>query len=247
MTKALGFGLTDLLISLLLSSLVMSALLQCYLVSKQQYQVTEQRLATHMDIEWVKDMMADSIRRAGFTPCLGLEALLVVDSRAPGRKISALTFKNEPLGLIQVNRMSEHFSQILKVQSPTQLLVAKESRFHDNDRVIIANCTHAEIHKILRLEPKPHSLLITLTKPLQFNYDKGASCGEWVEEQWRIKANAKGNEALYYDTKLSEELTPLIHSLKTTQQRLYGRRLLEIELGLEQDKTQNLVVAVRAL
>jgi Tfp pilus assembly protein PilW len=62
----------------------MAALIQFYLTSKQHYLQTEKVLEAGFEVQWVMDLLSDSIRRAGFTPCLGLDHLTVVDHRHDG-------------------------------------------------------------------------------------------------------------------------------------------------------------------
>src|SRR5690242_19280686 len=90
MKKQFGFSLSELLISLLLASSIMAMLTQCYLNSKHQYMQAQKILALRFDLQWVSDLLADSIRRAGFTPCLGIEQLTAVDRRNFSANISGL-------------------------------------------------------------------------------------------------------------------------------------------------------------
>lgn len=245
MTRQAGFSLSDLLISLLLSSFLMTILFQCYLTAKEQYLDAEKRLVTGFELQWVSDMLADSVRRAGFTPCLGIESLQVYDSRTGLRQVVGLRIDNNAGGLIEVRRMSEHFSPILSLQNSSQIVIPTRQESNKKRAVLIADCAHAEIHQVLNSKPFAQATLVTLSKPLLFTYAKPVYFGEWLEETWRIKTNAHGVKALYYQAEQSEMLSLAIVSLQASEQRIRGRRLLDIVFGLEKENTEKLVVAVR--
>ena len=240
-----GFSLSEVLISLFLASIIMTMLTQFYLSIKRQYIQAQEVLAVSFDLQWVSDLLSDSIRRAGFTPCLGIDQLKVIDRRNFPRVISGLKVQNKPQQSIQVNRMSEVFTQAVTIHSSTELIVSDSIVFHEQRPLIIADCEHAEVHQLFGIEPVGSGYLITLAKPLMFSYGSSASVGEWLEEKWYIKSNAKGIRALYYQMIQTEELTSLVHSLQIKEQRVHERRLIEIIMGLDQDNTQQVLVAVR--
>ncbi len=240
-----GFGLSELLVGLFLASIILTALIQFYLSNKRQYLAAEAILTERFDLQWVSDLLSNSIKRAGFTPCLGVDQLDVVDRRFFGRKVSSLKISNQPQQLIQVNRMSEQFTKLIRVQSPTELIISNSAPINEHHPLLIANCEHAEIHEILSIDNMGTRSLITLTKPLMFTYGASTYLGEWLEERWFIKRNGKGVDALYYQLHSAEELTSLIHSLYIKETYNQAQRYLNIILGLEQKKTLELLVAVR--
>lgn len=245
MIKQSGWGLTDALISVFLTSLITMLLMQFYVSNKQQYLQAQQKLETNFDIQWVSDVLSDSVRRAGFTPCLGINQLEVVDRRHFKATVSAITIDSPSFSSLGINRMSEHFDKIILIRSPTQLLVTKGTIFRENHHVLIADCEHAEIHQILRVDREGRYFLITLTRPLLFSYSVSTYLGEWLEERWFIRENDKKIKSLFYKSVQVEELSSLIHSLQINLHKVNGKILLEIILGLDKNKTQKLLVAVR--
>lgn len=239
MKRQLGFSLSDILISLALSSLLLGSLFQCYLGGKKIYMEAEALLSEQFDVQWVSDMLADSIERAGFTPCLSLDRLQTLDRRTESKQIAGFVIVNQ--GLV-IRRMNEHFVPLLRVKNLTQIEVAQEVLFNVKQPLILADCSHAEIHQILSIESLPHSYLITLTKPLRFIYEPSAYVGHWLEEKWLIKKNKEGKKALYFQSEQTEELTMAIHSLIATQEK---GGLVKVNLGLEKTLHQ-LMVAIRA-
>ncbi|OEH47914.1 hypothetical protein lpari_01102 [Legionella parisiensis] len=168
MKKQMGISLAEVLISLFLTSLIMISLIHLYLGSKRQYLETEKILETHFDLRWVSDLLSDSIRRAGFTPCLGIDHLQVIDRRNHQNRIRALQTRNQPNQFIQINRMNEHFAKIIKIQGATKIVIQDPVIFHKKRPVLIADCKHAEVQELFEMERQNNNLLITLNRPLFF-------------------------------------------------------------------------------
>lgn len=245
MNRRSGFSLSEVLISLFIASLLMTTLFQFYLSNKQQYQNVQNMLDSGMEVQWVSEMIKDSVRRAGFTPCLGVDQLRIVDRRRTTQNMEALVVAPSPLQSIQVNRMSDSFNTIIKIHSSIEIEIPRESRINERMSILIADCHHAEIHQIYRVDPLKHSVLVTLTKPLVFAYHFPVYLGEWIEETWSIQSNKKGIKVLFYQLAQREELTDLIHSFHIKRYSIKGKQLLSIVLGLDKDKSHQFVVAVR--
>ncbi len=244
MNNQSGIGLSEVLISLFLASLITTTLAQLYLSNKRQYVAAQKLLEVNFDIQWVSDLLRDSIRRSGFTPCLGIDQLKTIDRRNFKRTISGLIIEQTPEQLIQINRMSEFFTKIIDIQSPTRLIVSDGTLFKKLRPVLIADCEHAEVHQILRVDKLERGYLVILTKPLMFSYTPSVYLGEWYEEKWFIKKRDK-KTALYYKLFHTEELTTLVHSLHIERKRVNEKQLITIIMGLDNNKTQQLIVAVR--
>lgn len=245
MKKQMGLSLTEVLISLFLGSVIMTELIQLFIESKHQYLETEKVLAIRFDLQWVTDLLSDSIRRAGFTPCLGIDRLQIIDQRNHHNKIRGLHVGNHPDQFIQVNRMNEYFAKIVKIQSSTRILVQNSVTFHKKRPILIADCEHAEIQEIFDMEQQGEHLLIILKKPLYFSYDTSLYVGEYLEEKWFIKNNANHEDTLHYQLVHTEEITPLIHFMHTRNRVVRERQFLEISMGLDENKTHELRVWVR--
>lgn len=240
MKREKGVSVLELLIGLFLASIILTVLMQFYLNNKKQYTESQIALETWFDVQWVSDQLGDSIRKAGFTPCLGINQLTTKGLR--GEHLQAL--RSQPQSL-QISRMSELYASVRAFQSKTELLVSNGGFFKERHLLLIADCEHAEVHQILNVEQVSSGTLITLDRPLEFYYDLPTYAGEWLEEQWFIKTNEQGDNALYYKLVHSEELSPLIHSLTTRIQSKHDKQWVEAVLGWDEDKRHNLTVMVR--
>ncbi|KTC88716.1 prepilin cleavage protein [Fluoribacter dumoffii] len=245
MKKQAGISLTEILISLFLTSVMITVLVQLYLISKRQYMEIEKILTMRFDVQWAIDLLSDSIRRAGFTPCLSIDRLHVVDRRNPRHRIYALQTGNQPHPYIEINRMTEYFAKIVKIRDATKVLVQNQGSFHRQRLVLIADCEHAEIQEVVNIEEHAGNSLITLSKPLLFSYGKGTYIGEYLEEKWLIRKNTSHENTLHYQRVKAEEVTPLIHFMHIRNRRIKEKQFLEIILDLDEDKTQEIKVVVR--
>jgi hypothetical protein len=247
MQRQSGISLSEVLIGLALASLIMSMLMQFYLSSKRQYLEAEEILSRNFDVHWVGELLSDSIRRAGFTPCVSIEQLTLEDRRPKRAVIRTLAIDNHFPQSIYINRMSEHFSQVLRVQSSAQLVVSSTASFKEKRAVMIADCEHAEVQQVVAAEAFSGGTLLTLARPLLFSYSTSAYVGEFLEERWFIKKNNRDKDALYYRATQTEELSSLIHSLQIHLQKVHGRSFVEVNMGLAEGKSLKLMVAVRGL
>lgn len=231
--------------ALFLVSVISTMLIHAYVLSKQQVAFVHRKLEQQFDVQWIMDLLAGSLRHAGFTPCLGIEQLHIIDRRAVPHFITqdAIAIQHNEL---RINRMSEFFSTLRSVQQPQQLFVSPQTRIKKGHAVLIADCDHGELHEVAGIQKKPQGTLLTLDSPLFFNYSTVTYVGQWLEERWFIKYNNKGLPALYYQQKHREELSPLIHSLVATKHMPQGKQLLTISLELNNNTTRLITVAVRS-
>lgn len=228
------------MIGLFLTSLISTILIQSYLINKRQFQIVHNSLENHFDVQWVHELMADSIRRAGFTPCLNVDSLTALDRRRRSKPIRSLAIQEKPQSL-HVNRMNEQFAELLQVQALDQILVTSEVSLHPQQSILIADCEHAEVHEVVRVEKFSQGFLLTLAKPLWFDYPSTTYVGQWLEEQWSIK-----NGTLYYQQIHSEELSSLIHSIQARKKRIGDKTLVDVILGLDNEEQHQFVVGVRS-
>jgi hypothetical protein len=246
MKRYLGFSLTELLIGLFLASFIMNALVQFYIANKRQYLKAESALSTQFDLFLVSDLLSNSIRRAGFTPCVGVDHLRVIDRRDLEKQIFGIAVENQSKSRILVNRMNESYVKVISIVGQSELMISNEISLNEHLPIMIADCEHAEIHNISSSKKIGRQVLITLTKPLIYSYEDSAYVGEWLEEQWFIKRNSKGDNSLFYKLLQTEELSAVIHSMKVKMKEVNHKKALEIFMDLKEGATQELMVVVRA-
>jgi hypothetical protein len=227
-----GISLIELMISLFAASLIMMLIMQQYLVSKRQYLQIRTQLTKNIELELLSDLIRDSLRRGGFTPCGGISSLQSLDRRNGKTGLVAVEVSADQKSL-QINRMNEHLTTVLRQLSPRELLVGRAIPFKKKQTVMIADCYHAEVQRILELRKTTAGTILTFKKALAFHFIAPVYLSEWIEERFFIQKNFQGVPSLFYKQNHSEELSPLIKSLAINLNFSPEKNLVELTLGLE--------------
>ena len=148
-----GFGLTEAMITVLLASLIIIILLQHYLNCKKFYLGAQISLEREFELQLVSDLIRDSVRRAGFTPCVNVNHLQSIDRRNNRTHLVAFERDAGKNHALQLNRMSEYFNPVLQIITPSRLLVPAGQAYTTKHPVLLADCYHAEVQQILSLRP----------------------------------------------------------------------------------------------
>ncbi len=243
MMNSKGIGLPELLISLFLASLILSALVNIYLSAKKEYFYLQERLGSEVDVVNVIEVMRDSIHRAGFTPCLNLNQLKSYDAHTRKALLPAIVLNSQRATSLNINRMSEQFASVVTVVNDTELKLKEEASWiQQNKKIIIANCTYAEVHEVTQVKHKHQETIVTLNSPLYYHYEGEMYVGEWIEEKFYIHQQ-HNKSVLYYQFHHADELTSSINSMKLKMQE--EQKLVEVTLGLNHGKEIQFTSAVR--
>lgn len=230
MRKHNGLSLIEMMLSLFLASVLLEALMGHYLIVKQQYYRAQDLLEQALELDWVDDLIRESVQRAGFTPCMGLSWLKTIDSRN-GKKLKAMEVRH-PQSLLTY-RMNELFNSVLRYDKKSVTIDGNYS-YKRKQAVLIADCFHAEVKEITAIQHNKDGQTIGLKTPLLFKYIEPIYFGEWVEEHFFIHKNNSGKNALYYQREHAEELTPAINNLSATihsRQKMMTQILLTLTSG----------------
>jgi hypothetical protein len=242
MKREQGIGLVEVLISLFLSSVMISALTQQYISMKHHYAQFQSSLEETMDQQLVTDVMRDSIRQAGFTPCLSITHLSTLDSRRQGDHLTAVERRANDTSVLRINRMDPAFESVLAVNSSLQILATHHHSLHKTHPVIIADCYHAEVHTIRDLRSTSEGQLISLTKPLTFSYHPPVYVGEWFEERFFVRPNG----GLFLHRQRTDELASSVKSMRTGFSTTAQGLMIEVNLGLKNAHHIRIDTRVRA-
>lgn len=245
MTRQRGFSLIELMISLTLASLLLTLLMQQFMVSKSQYLRLRTSLEQNLELQLIGDLIRDSVHKAGFTPCASINSLQSVDRRNSRTGLVAVEAQKGRDPILKINRMNEHFASVLKQLSPNRLLVKTDIQFQGQQSILVADCYHAEVQEILQARKSAAGTILTIKKNLHFNYIPPIFLGEWIEEQFFMQKNNQGLPALFYQQNHKDELSYLIQNLSVKLNFSQGRALVEVVLGLGQSQKLLIVSKVR--
>ncbi|GGI80345.1 hypothetical protein [Legionella impletisoli] len=237
----LGFSLTELLIGLFLSSVLILLLVNQFLSIKHHVRFINQAIEQDMELQLIKDLFRHSIHHAGFTPCLNLEQLVTADRTQNDQKLSALYIDaNEPR--LQIQRMHESYQVIESILSEQTILTLAD--FKAKQQVLIADCYHAEVHQIRRVESYGATKRMTFEKPLLFNFKEPIYIGGWINEAYFIHRNHHTSSLLYKQNH-SEELSSLVHSMTVSLADHPLGKVVRITLELSDEQKKQFSVRLR--
>lgn len=237
MRRQTGLSLVEILVALFLASLLLIILIQQYLGFKRQFIRDQAALEQVLELQLVSHLIRDSLKKAGFTPCLNLTALQTDNISRP----VALTINAKHQQSLQTGRMSEHFNVVQSMRGDRQLLLAGEHQFKERDRVLISDCYHAELVQLSAV----YKSSLLLNHALVFDYISPVYVGEWIEEEFFMEKNQRQKIAFYYRHKHPEELSAEISSLFIQKHKGIGQTLIQVDLGLVSSQRLRLETALR--
>ena len=245
LNKQQGIGLPEVLISLVLASIITLVLMNHYLGVKQQYHYFQTEIEHRIDLQLVSDLMRNSIRQAGFTPCGGISHLITLDQRNERQNLVAIALAPDARSWFRTSRMSEHFNTVLNIIDSTHLSTTYHKALEPDQSVLIADCFHAEVQKVTEEKRIPTGQIITLATPLSFAYVAPIYIGEWVEETYSIRQSEEVNGSLFYQLQHAEALTSAVHSMSVQLNPTTLNSVLHIILRLDHDKKMVMDTRIR--
>ncbi len=224
MNKQVGIGLLEVFISLFLASFIIVILLNQYIHVKRHYLAFQSTLNQAMDLQVVIDLLQNSIRQAGFTPCMRIDHLTTLDTSGGRQSILAIDIENG----LTINRMSPHFNVLLNRMHSNQIETTASYEFHEKDTLIIADCYHAEIVHLTDVTQRLTSQRLTLDRPLSFNYQPPVYVGEWWQENYFVRPS----KGLFYQRERTDELTSLVKNISIEMKHNWIELALILKQGL---------------
>ena len=226
-----GLSLVELMLSAALSCLLISVLIHMFLSSKNQYAFTQKRLTREFELMQVSELLRDSSRRAGFTPCRNIRRLISKDRRNPDHRLSGIETRVGPYHALQIAYVSDEFFPVQSWLSSTRLRVAGRAAFAPGQALVLADCFYAEVLTVASSRVQGKDTLITLDRAWRFPYSQPTYVGAWVEERFYAKPGSPG---LFYDARQPEQLTNHIVGLVADQSQ---DQLLRVHLKADDGKT----------
>lgn len=243
-----GFGLPELLMALMLASFIILLLTQQYSHTKKIYLSIQSKLEGLIDQTMVSDLIRDSARRYGFTPCSPIDYLNGIDRRFQNKPLLALEMaEDDATAFVSFHRMNERFDRVLQFLDSKTILTTGMEKIHPKQSILIADCYHAEVQTVAQVQQMNNEQRITVQTPTAYIYQDPVYVGLWIEETYFINSHSTNKRSLFYRLQHAEELTTMVHTLTAKMLREKGRSLLQIGLGLDDEKPITIVTWLRAL
>ncbi|QDP72307.1 hypothetical protein FOG18_06920 [Legionella israelensis] len=242
-----GVGLPEVLISLFISTLIITSLVQGYLSHKRQYLSTLSNMEIQFDINWLADLMRQSFMRVGFTPCVSLAQLTTQDRRYADKPLEYLSIQSVPEPLIAISYMGEAISEVIQIKGARHVLADRPFLLNPRHSIIITDCHYAEVQDITDIKANEQGVLIQLKKPLTFQYSDKIYIGEWIEEKWLVRADSKGKKRFYLQSHHLEELTAKVSDVKVFAHTNENKNWIDVLLKAKKNFSYHLVTMMRNL
>ncbi len=258
--KVSGSSLSEVLIALFLSSLMMAAIGNTYVSIKKHYLFIEQQLELMQEEVLLINFFKEQIQSAGFFGCNHQNKLLLDLSSFNISKSSLLVLnKNSKELPLHVRRYAVSDSQILKltsIETPKYFItksdfnsevitVNKSENFKKNQNIVISDCQNASLRIITKVNNLQNRLI--LNKPLNYQYSRNSIISHFQTTIFYIR-KVGNSRALYISNgKRSEELSRDILKLSIDKKILLNTSLININLNRLNNVALNFYVTMIGL
>lgn len=212
------------MVALVISSLLILILMNQYLSVKRYYQRMEEKIEQALERQLIIDLIRDSTRQAGFTPCVNIDRLTTMDTRPSPKQLFSINLESG----IHLNHMSAQYGHLVKPLSPTSWLVTPEVSLSPQLPVLISDCYHAEVHT---LEKMGGSQEIHLKEPMKYTYVPPVYIGQWLEEHFYSRSGR-----LFYQLDHVDVLSTLVNDLSASFFTQQGHRFVHTVLSIDGEK-----------
>jgi hypothetical protein len=234
-------GLTEVLIALFLSSLIFIGLIKQFIVIKHHYIEVSHRVSQDTDTIYIIDDLRDSIRHAGFTPCMNVRYLQTDNTLNHHAPVSGIDINNNSVVL---RRMDDDFVRVLEVLSQNELIVPP-GVFKPGHVILVADCYAAEVHEIVEVVPYIGKERIRLKHKLCFDYISRPYIGIWKQESYDLKATKKG-PVLFYTHQHTDALATNLQTFDITRIDEKNNTIVDITLGTINGTNKNIRTRIRS-
>jgi len=229
-------SLVELMLSMALSCLLMSVLFQMFFSSKNQYGFAEKTLERELELQQVSELLRDSSRRAGFTPCRAIQYLISADRRNADNRLNAVTWK---AGQLQLAYMSDELRLVRDILGPTRLRIEGSALIPAHHPILIADCFYAEVINATHSQRSGNDVIVSLDRAHHFPYSTPVYVGEWIEERFFTR-----QKTLFYDANRAEKLTEHVSDLSA---ELLPSHLLRLRLQADKGEPWLLETRLRTI
>jgi hypothetical protein len=257
--KIEGHSLSEVLIGLFLSSLIAACAFNYYLKTKSNYFYWIERLMHKQEQILVASFFRTEIRKSGFSPCRNLSNIQVYDTAKNSTidvgKLIRLSNDNDlPNIIVKYSKPNSHvlsikamdfkYNQVLSNVDAYTIKVSKDYILKPSDKILIADCFHAEINQVRNIKLNSSHQLVSMYYPLIHDFNDKTYIGSFFQSYLYIRKNPNNEWALYYKTNVSEEISSNINMLFARQEDYEQGRLLNIFLKNKTKKNQRISIRI---
>lgn len=228
--KQRGLSFIELLVSLALSVLLITALTTHYFGLKRQFLNRDARIHQELDLFVLQDYIRASLRKAGFTPCASIDSLMTPKEQ----ELNAVHWEEKKRLTIQ-SLSSQYLIHPELLAFKDKIHLKETHAFEQGMHILIADCFHAERLTIKAVAGKT----LYFKTPLIYSYRPPIYLGRWFTESFYIAKNKAGIKALFYQSEKSEELSTTISDMQ------YARKHAGVTLHFLLDNGEKIIEQIR--
>lgn len=225
MKRVQGFGLAEILFSLLLASFMASALIQLYVSVKEQYGWFEKRLKKQQELFYLKNFFVRLIHNAGYWGCQSKHfiqlrypyqqidndglTLLKADDRTLPAAIARTCDRHS--AILRVTYLEEPLYRVTHIGSDPHYIKTKQSvPFSLGDRVAISDCFQSQVNSIKKVGKTGHNVTLQYASP---TFTKTPFIARIHQDYVYVRKKGDAKFLYYYHRNRSERLTDDIKTM----------------------------------
>ncbi len=204
-----GISIIEFMIASALSLLILSIAITIYLAMKRNYQFNIGMAQIHENANLASSIITHDLRQAGSFGCTTLPNLtVIVYADLPWPLKAATVVQGNPWQLLITNHnQTAKQSDSIALQYLSDPITISKRQLANSIRIVlnehvvitkqdllmIADCQHAEVFRVLQTKKYVHGEIITLNHKLKFNYNPGATIGKLVQVLYFVADSIANN------------------------------------------------------
>lgn len=231
-----GFSLSELMVSLFLSSVISIGLFKSYFLVKDNYLTMIKKIRQHQEQLLIMSELQNAIGLAGFSPCLNLSNL-AFDKTLPVIAIVQADDKTLPTAIrnravagsdiIIINRMDTTYSQAVLTSVKTRIGIAPPLQIKSKDKLLMVSCYQYHLSIIANLSSSQNSQQAQLVTAHDFQISDRVYLSPLITQLFYIGHNSRKGLSLFMSDGRSEEISDQIKKINAIW---LNPRLLQLQL-----------------
>lgn len=228
-----GIVLTEILVSMALSSMLVVGVINFYIGFKKQFLISHIKMEEFTEKKLITSLLRHRIYHAGFTPCMNLKYLKTQNKFDENKPINHLKLNQSSKHTLTIQRMNESFAISRVLNNQLMESDSNHMNLKKGDKILIADCYHAETAEIHSINYNSQKHFIQLSEPLSFVYEDTVYFGQFMRESFYLET-INDKHQFRYQLNRSDVLTESISKFEPTRT---SKKMMTILIRFQHDKT----------
>ena len=243
-----GAMLIELMIAMTIGLLVLSFLLEMYVVSQQSYRLQSALIAISDNAKSAFSILRNDIKAAGHIGCARLTPDFPIITHNGYTITTENSLSATDTELIVRHAELTHVALIGPMQDLMTMQTNKEIYFSRGDILIISDCRHAEIFTVKNVIIFHDSQKIISSFPLRYAYGQDAEISRMAINHYFIAKTTRKNTSALFVKDIKQRTTELVENV-SNMHIVFNGASVQIDLDFIASpfkKTWHLYVAARS-